>query len=122
MTTMTAEQAVDKLNSEMATRSVKLSQPVMAQGADVLMQETTTMLPLIALMDMGVYYRVVGSVAYVNRSKRPQITLFIKDFDDLSEAEELFLSVWEYDGAMAFGKEIKISRGSGVRIGKIDLS
>lgn len=66
------------------------------------------------------YTRVAVVSAYLNRAKRPQVTMMFKDFKQHGDAETLYLQVLEMNGGLAFGDALDISAGSGARIRSIE--
>ena len=63
--------------------------------------------------------RVSLVTSYYNRAKRPQLSWFMKDFgEDENGAIELFDKAAKLEGFMVFGQEFRLSKGSGLRLGK----
>jgi len=104
---------IDKFNEMLAVRSIDP-----ANGGEVLMREITKGLPLLALLKVRENeFKVVGASGYVNKAEQFQISSFHKFFSSVSDAEEFFLRIWESDGFLAFGTELRTSLGSGTRLG-----
>lgn len=60
-------------------------------------------------------FRVSLISGYRNKAGNPQVSWFMKDFDEQDDAETLYLEVLENNGGLAFGDEFRLSKGSGFR-------
>jgi len=110
---MTSKEMVDKLNREMLDR-LKEEGSLLGSRGEIIeaehLQEDANIV-LYRLLDGTI--RVAQVQWYVNRAKRPQAVIYLKDFKEMDDAETLYLNL--LDGHMAFGMVFKLSRGSGLR-------
>jgi len=113
-----AQDQVDKLESRLRNGSGEDTDRFVSQLGGKLIEVVTdlTGTARLTLLNVRGKFRVAAMTPYVNRATRPQVDIFMKDFDDLSDAETLMLTVMEADGFLAFGDLFRLSKGSGLRL------
>lgn len=102
---MDMQTVVSATADKIATSGAEIDREVFVDG---------TMVGMIVVGDDGLTSVSLIS-GYYNRAQKPQISWFVKYFEDEAEAIELYGNLVGLKGFLAFGSEFRVSEGSGFR-------